>query len=88
VKLRIVGDAFGRRCEFSDMWIKEYDPHRLGVSPSGQEMNCYLEVTDHVWEAKRFRDASEALEYWRQENGVRADGEPNRPLTAFTVVVE
>lgn len=46
--------------------------------------------TEHLMWARRFDDAAAALEFWRQPSTVRPtreDGEPNRPLTAFTVEV-
>lgn len=85
MKLQIQGDAFGRATEFDGLWLVEYDPARLGESPSGMELNCYLEVTADPAKAREFQTLEEALAYWRQENGVRPDGKPNRPLTAFSV---
>ena len=44
--------------------------------------------TDDIGEAMRFEDIGEAVEAWRTRSKVRpvrADGEPNRPLTAFNV---
>ena len=42
-------------------------------------------------EALRFEDHRAAFEYWRRQSTVRplrADGRPNRPLTAFTVEIQ
>ena len=42
-------------------------------------------------DAMRFDTAAEAFTAWRTQSRVRplrADGEPNRPLTAFTIAVE
>jgi hypothetical protein len=43
----------------------------------------------HLAKAKRFKDHLEAMEFWRQQRtidgGLRKDGEPDRPLTAFGV---
>jgi hypothetical protein len=41
-------------------------------------------------DAMRFPDVRAALTYWKRQSTVqplRADGQPNRPLTAFTVDV-
>jgi hypothetical protein len=41
-------------------------------------------------EARRFPDVRAALTYWKRQSTVqplRTDGQPNRPLTAFTVDV-
>lgn len=51
---------------------------------------------DAVWtndpaNARRFDSPVDAWECWRQTSTVqplRADGKPNRPLTAFTVTIE
>lgn len=45
----------------------------------------------HARDALRFDTPTRALDFWRQVSDVkpvRGDGEPNRPLTAFTVMVE
>jgi hypothetical protein len=42
-------------------------------------------------EARRFPDVRAALTYWKRQSTVqplRADGQPNRPLTALTVDVQ
>lgn len=41
-------------------------------------------------EAMRFDSARDALEYWKTQSQTvpfRPDGEPNRPLTAFTIEI-
>jgi hypothetical protein len=46
--------------------------------------------TTDIKAAQRFKDAGEALEFWRQVDKkvpVRSDGKPNRPLTMFTVEI-
>lgn len=38
-----------------------------------------------------FRDFTEAVRYWTRQSVIapfRPDGEPNRPLTAYSVVIE
>jgi hypothetical protein len=39
-------------------------------------------------DALSFPSALEAFEFWRQANGLRPDGKPNRPLTAWTIEFE
>ena len=46
-----------------------------------------LYSTPDLAKASRFSDADAATSYWQQEHGVRADGKPNRPLTAWTVEI-
>lgn len=48
------------------------------------------ELTDDWVRAKRFANIEEALTFYRRESTVkplREDGQPNRPLTAYTVEV-
>ncbi len=48
-------------------------------------------VTADINEAKKFADAEEALNFWKQQSKrcpYRDDNRPNRPLTAFTVEIE
>jgi hypothetical protein len=47
--------------------------------------------TEDPAEAIRFASQAAAIEFWRRQSSVRPlrdDGQPNRPLTAFTVSVE
>lgn len=44
-----------------------------------------------ITEAKRFKTNADAMEFWKTQSErrpLRPDGEPNRPLTAFTVLIE
>jgi len=50
-----------------------------------------LRVSGKQSEAKVFATSSEAIDFWRQPSSfvpLRPDGEPNRPLTAFTIEIE
>lgn len=73
----------------------------LPDSPAGQYLECY-DVDAHggrgaaSWtidpaQALTFVSAQAAWDCWRQQSTVaptRADGQPNRPLTAFTISIE
>ena len=84
-RLKIIGLATGETTGFDGKFVKEYDPsYRL---PGEEYDGGLLEVTDDPSEALEFPSAKEALECWRREYGMRPDGRPNRPLTAFTVEV-
>jgi hypothetical protein len=87
MKLRIVGLCDGTPTAFDGKYLVDYDPTRPGVDPEGHEMIAHIEVTADPAQAREFRDAREALECWRRSHGMRQDGMPNRPLTAFTVEV-
>lgn len=62
-------------------YVKEYDP----TAYAGRG---YLVTTPDKAQARRFPDGGAATEYWRQSAGIRPDGRPNRPLTAWTVDIQ
>jgi hypothetical protein len=68
--------------------LVEYDPGRAGSEPhTGAPILCHLVTTGELEHATRYT-TTEAFELWRSvdpRNPTRADGKPNRPLTAFTV---
>lgn len=48
------------------------------------------DLTDDASKAKQFEDPGSAFKFWRQQSvkrPIRSDGQPNRPLTAFTVEI-
>ena len=75
-------------------------PHDREVPPGAYLKACDLEYAGGTglvsWTADRsqalaFATYREAFEAWRavpESRPVRPDGEPNRPLTAFTVEIE
>jgi len=84
VRLRIIGTVLGEPSPFDGQYVKEYDP--TYCHPDGYDGGI-LETTPDPGEALTFPSAVEALECWRKSYGTRCDGQPNRPLTAFTVEV-
>jgi hypothetical protein len=85
--LKIVGLADGPS-DFDDSYVVEYDPTiPYGVSPMGFTLNCHLVVTRDKSKARVYATMGEALEDWKRAYGLRPDGQPNRPLTAFNVEV-
>jgi hypothetical protein len=73
----------GQPTEYDGTWIRDYAPSsRRHGGLDG------LRVTRDPGEAKRFFSSGLAASFWRQEHGLRPDGKPNRPLTAFTVCIE
>ena len=85
--LKIYGLANGGPTPFDGQYLVEYDPTRDGVDPNGDPMSAHLVTTPDVGKALKFQTAAEAMALWRKEHGIRPDGLPNRPLTAFTVEV-
>lgn len=66
-------------------FLAEYDPARPGLSPDGEELIAHIAVAREPWRALRFANAYEAFHCYGRSHGMRADGEPNRPLTAFSI---
>lgn len=66
--------------EHNGHYLHDFIP---GPPNSRGELITSLERDD----AKRFATAGEAFTYWKQENGIRADGKPNRPLTAWSAEI-
>lgn len=69
--------------EHDGRFVQEYDPTRPGKSIIG----VHLETTSDPLKAKRFGSELAAGEFWHASRGRRADGEPDRPLTAFDAVI-
>lgn len=84
--IKIIGMADGEPTPFDGQYVVEYDPTRDGVDPNGDPVMCHLITTPDKEKALHLRPA-EALEFWRKAHGLRADGKPNRPLSAFTVQI-
>ena len=84
--IRIISLADGDPSPFDGQYVAEYDPHRDGVAPDGRPMICHL-VTTPDREKALDLEAGKAFELWRKSCGMREDGKPNRPLTAFTVEI-
>jgi hypothetical protein len=91
VTIQIVGLRNGGKTAYDGQYVVEFDASHDGVEPgTGRVMMGYLETTPDRAEATLFT-AKEALELWRSvdtRSPVRPDGQPNRPLTAFTVAME
>lgn len=92
VIIRLVGLVDGTPTDFDGQYIVEYDPSRVGTHPvTGKPMAVFhLVTTPDIRRATRL-GASEAMNLYRavdRRNPTRADGEPNRPLTAFAVDIE
>lgn len=86
--MRIVGLADGTPTDFDGQYIVEYDPSKVGTHPvTGRPMVFHLVTTPDNRRATRFAPSEVAHLYHAVDtrNPSRADGEPNRPLTAFTV---
>lgn len=85
--LRILGLAgdLSRRTHADGQWVKAYDP-------DANDGRGALATTDDPADARRFVAVGDAWDFYRQTSRVHpvrlTDGQPNRPLTAFSVVIE
>lgn len=81
--IQIVGLASGRIIGIENQYVKSY-------TPDGNDGCGDLVVTRDITQAKVYSDQQAALEAWRATSNthpIRYDGEPNRPMTAFTVTI-
>ncbi len=85
-KIRIIGLINGRQTAFDGQYVVEYDPSREGTDPEGNLMLCHLVTTPDLEKALEL-PVDKCLELWKKANGIRPDGLPNRPITAFTVEI-
>ena len=79
----LVGRQLGDATDPEGLFVAEYDPD--GMNGCGS-----VKLTANLSEAKRYTDGSAAVrEYMRQSTirPLREDGEPNRPLMAYTVAI-
>ncbi len=83
----IVGLVDGSASEHDGRYLVNYEP--AAMDKSGRyKPGMVIETTPNIDQAKYFPDHTSAWECWNKQNGVRPDGKPNRPLTAFTIVIE
>jgi hypothetical protein len=83
-RIKIIGLNTGQPTEFDGKWLVEYDPKRQGFDSQGRPMIAHIKVTDDPKKAMSFNNLEDALRLWLRADGIREDGRPNRPLTAFT----
>lgn len=87
--MKIIGLVTGEPTPYDGQYLVEYDTERDGLSPDGQVMNCYLITSPHIENALDLPKA-EMVEVWRRvskRSPLRPDGNPSRPLTAYTVEI-
>jgi hypothetical protein len=91
VGLKIIGLIAGGPTPFDGEWLSEYDPDRDSTEPTtGAPMVAHVRTTPDPAKALAFESAVDAMNEWKRVSKsapVRPDGQPNRPLTAFTVEV-
>lgn len=88
VLIKVLGLVNGGSSEFDGQYLSEYDPSRKSYSPSGLAMMCHMRTTSNPDKAMQFEHIVSAIKLYQKNHGLRPDGHPNRPLTAFTVAFE
>ena len=88
--IKLLGLSDGRNTPFDGQYLVEYDPEQDGVDPNGDPMHAHVVCSPNIAEAKRYLGVRAVHAEWSrvsQRAPFRADGRPNRPLTAFTCEV-
>lgn len=84
--LRIVATNLGQ--VFSEsIYVESYKPASMDQYGRYRK-DGFLTVTLDRAKAMHFDSAADALEFWKQSNGYRPDGEANRPLASYTCEIE
>ena len=85
VVLKLLETATGLPTEYDNKFLEFYDPT---YCPDGMPYDGgILLVTSDPNQAMQFPNAAAAVAKWREAFGTREDGQPNRPLSAWTVEV-
>jgi hypothetical protein len=86
VIIKIVGIAAPHgwiECPMTDKFVRAFDPEAFGGRGD-------IITSADLSKALRFQDAGEAAAFWRRQSRtvpLRDDGEPNRPMTGYTVEI-
>jgi hypothetical protein len=84
VIIRAVEFADGTPCPHSGQWLVWFDHDADG----GQGHGVF---TSEPRRAMQFLDNADALQFWNRQSLVRPlrpDGQPNKPMTALSVLIE
>lgn len=66
-----------------DTYVVSYNPHA-----AAELWDAPMLITTPWIDGATLFTAAEALAVWQEAHGLRPDGKPNRPLTAFTVSLD
>lgn len=84
IKIELADSAFGIPSAIDGMYVEAFDHEAFNGRGD-------LVATPDKAKAMRFANIGEAMDFWKCQSAVkpfRPDGNPNRPLTAFTVSIE
>lgn len=82
--IQILGLASGEPSPVDGLWIHRYDPDE-------EDGRGALYPSSSVQDAQRFPTTAAVIAFYQQQSKhhpYRGDGQPNKPLTAYTVMVE
>jgi hypothetical protein len=80
-RIRVMGLVGDDRTPLRPVYLATYDP----TAADGQGLVSW---TSDLNEARTFDTLESAMACYQHQVGLRPDGKPNRPLTAFTVAFE
>jgi hypothetical protein len=85
IKIEWLGGHVSAPSRFEGSYVSAFDPEAHDGRGS-------MSATFDKSEAKKFDNAADAMEFYRQQSKTHpireTDGKPNRPLTAYTVSIE
>jgi len=84
--IRLIATALGVPTEHDGRYLVKYRPTRMNRRGE-YEPGFVLETTDDKDKARRYLSQIDAWDTVRLQAGLRPDGKPNRPLTAWTVEI-
>jgi hypothetical protein len=84
ITIKLIGLLNGEPSPYDNLFLVDYDPTPIW---DGHQPYIHLELAERREDARQFATLEEAIRFYRMEStaGPRPDGQPNRPLTAFTV---
>ena len=88
--IHLLSAATGGTTAHDDSYVVDYQPEFWAGSSALDQH--FLSTSRDIANARVFPSLEKAWEYWKQTppapHDVRAGGEPNRPLTGFTVLMD
>ncbi len=83
--IKLVGLACGVPTDHDGRFLLEYDP--TCQWKEGGQLCVHLLSTDDLGAAKRYPDLVSLHADYSRSVGTRADGKPDRPITAYTMEI-
>lgn len=83
VVIQAVGYADGRECPQAGQYLETFDADAM-------DGRGFATFTDDLAKAMHFLSSEQAFTFWHTQSKVRPlrpDGKPNKPLTAYTVML-